>query len=450
MADTILLVEGDRDTGSVLRGLLLRGGVDVVAAAAETVALSLYDRVRPDAVLLDCAAEDSGRLDLLASLVARGAAVLALAAPGTAAAARALAVGAEQLLVTPVEADQLAAAVDRVRARLRLRREHDWLRARRLGRGGLERLGASAPMRALARRIEQAARDGRAPLLLVGELGTGKRWVARMVHEMDPMRRGPLIEVGSVGRATPVMDLELCGREAGTDEGEPRRVGLLEIADRGSVYFGEIGNLALDAQAKVAVVLATGMLARVGGTRALPVDVRVIAATDQDLPAAARAGAFDSALFDRLGPHAIRLPPVRERSREDRLALVDLLVVDLGKALADVPVECAPEARERLISAPWPGNLRELRAVLERALLLARGAPRLGVEHLPADLGDGRAFEADMAERMTRPIPLAEVEREYIERALRYHRGNRTRAAHDLGISRATLINKIKVYALDL
>jgi two-component system, NtrC family, response regulator AtoC len=449
MADTILWVVGDRGAGSTLRDLLVRSGADVVTAAAP-VALTLYDRVRPDVVVLDCAGDSSGVLEVLTSFVSQGAAVLALAEPGTVAAARALTLGAEQLLVTPVEPDQLAAAVDRVRARLHLRREHDWLRARRLGRGGLETLGPSAPMRTLARRIEQAARDGRVPLLLVGEVGTGKGWVARIVHELDPARHGPLIEIGSTGRTSATSETEVFGREAHPDDGEPRRVGLLEIADRGTAYVGEVGDLALDVQAQVASVLATGVLRRVGGTRDLPVDVRIIAGTAQDLPTAVRAGAFHSALFDRLGPHAIRLPPVRERSREDRLALVDRLMADLGRALPGAPSECTPEARERLISAPWPGNVRELRAVLERALLLARGGARLGVQHLPADLGDGRAFAADLAERETRPIPLAEVEREYIERALRYHHGNRTRAAHDLGISRATLINKIKVYALDL
>jgi two-component system response regulator AtoC len=307
-------------------------------------------------------------------------------------------------------------------------------------------------MQALARRIEQAARgqDARAPLLLVGEVGTGKRWIARLVHEMDPLRRGPLIEVGSPGRTPPGIEAEVFGREAGMAERDPRRAGLLEIADRGSVYFSEIGFLPSAAQTRLGTMLANGLLRRVGGSRDFAVDVRVIAATTQDLPAAVRAGVFHSALFDRLGPHAIHLPPLRARAREDRLALVDLLIADVGEKLPGVPSECAPEARERLISAPWPGNVRELRAVLERALLLARGAARLGVEHLPRDLGEERENRADPAERAARPIPLAEVEREYIERALRYHRGNRTRAAHDLGISRATLINKIKVYALDL
>jgi two-component system response regulator AtoC len=448
VADTILLLQGDRAGGTV-RDLLNLSGADVVTAAAGASALALHDRVRPDMVVLDDTSGDRPTLDLLASLAARGAMVLVIAAAGTPAAARALALGGQQVLVTPVEADEFRAAVDRMRAVVHLRREHNRSRARRLDRGGLEAFGSSPTMRALAVRLEEAASAAGAPLLLVGEVGTGKGWIARLVHEMDVSRKGLFLDVGAPDHV-PVPEVELFGREADMNGGEPRHAGLLEVADHGSVFFREIGDLGVGLQAKLAAVLGSGTMRRVRGSRDLALDVRVIAATTRDLSPAVRDGAFHAALFDRLGHHTIRLPAVRERTREERLALVDQLIALLHQRLPDVPGECAPEAAERLIAAPWPGNVRELRAVLERALLLSRGASRLGVEHLPPDLGDGPALHDERPGERARPVPLVAVEREFIERALRYHHGNRTRAAHDLGISRATLINKIKTFALDL
>jgi len=142
----------------------------------------------------------------------------------------------------------------------------------------------------------------------------------------------------------------------------------------------------------------------------------------------------------------LSLLPVRERSREDRLALLPLILQDLGPQMPGCPSACSAEALDRLLSAPWPGNVREMRNVLERGMILARGAPHIGVEHLPADLRKGGGG----GDRRHTALTLADVERQQIERALKFHGGNRTRAAQELGISRATLINKIKAYALDL
>jgi transcriptional regulator with PAS, ATPase and Fis domain len=151
----------------------------------------------------------------------------------------------------------------------------------------------------------------------------------------------------------------------------------------------------------------------------------------------------------------LTIPPVRERSREDRLALLTRLLGDLKPQLPGCPAECASEAIDRLVAAPWPGNVREMRNVLERAMILSRGQPAIGVEHLPADLrqrggGGGAGGGSGSGDRRYQPQSLSDVERAHIERTLRHHNGNRTRAALELGISRATLINKIKLYALTI
>ena len=168
------------------------------------------------------------------------------------------------------------------------------------------------------------------------------------------------------------------------------------------------------------------------------------AAQTRELPAEVSAGRFQEDLYERLSVMPLRLPAVRERSREDRLVLVTRILSDLRPQMPGCPRSCSAEALDRLLSASWPGNVREMRNVLERAMILARGAGQIGVEHLPADLRRGSS------ERRHQPLALAEVERVHIEKTLRFHGGNRTRSAQELGISRATLINKIKVYGLDL
>ena len=193
-------------------------------------------------------------------------------------------------------------------------------------------------------------------------------------------------------------------------------------------------------------MLETKTFRRLGGTREMTVDVRLVAATNRDIVAEVRAGRFREDLYYRLSVMPLRLPAVRDRSRDDRLALLTRILSDLAPQMPGCPSATSAEALDRLLSAPWPGNVREMRNVIERAMILARGAGQIGVEHLPADLRKGGSG----GERRHQPQALAEVERVHIEKTLKFHGGNRTRAAQELGISRATLINKIKIYQLDI
>jgi two-component system response regulator HydG len=255
------------------------------------------------------------------------------------------------------------------------------------------------------------------------------------------------VEVNCGGLSATFLDSELFGHEKGAfTDAKERKQGLLELADGGTIFLDEIGDLAIELQPKLLKALETKTFRRLGGTREVTVDVRLVAATNHDLPAEVKVGRFREDLFYRLSVMPVHLPPVRERSRDDRLALLTRLLGELRSQLPGCPAECTSEALDRLLSAAWPGNVREMRNVLERGMILARGAPAISVEHLPPDLRKG----ATGLDRRHQPQSLAEIERVQIERALRYHAGNRTRAALELGISRATLINKIKVYALDL
>ena len=453
MADNLLLIDDDADVLRAVGDYFERLGFEVYRETSGERGLDTFARLRPDVVLLDLHLPDLGGLEVLERLRGAGAAVILLTGQGDiATAVRAMQLGAEHFLTKPVDMGHLAAATARVLEKVHLSRQYALLRERDHQGEKPESLGVSPGMQELARQIGLLAASERTTVLLTGESGTGKGWVARLVHRLSPRASAAFVEVNCGGLSATFLESELFGHEKGAfTDAKERKLGLFELADGGTIFLDEIGDLAPELQPKLLRVLETKTFRRLGGTRELTVDVRLVAATNRELTSEVQAGRFRQDLFYRLSVMPLRLPAVRERSREDRLALVTRLLADLKPQLPGCPSECAAETLDRLLSAPWPGNVREMRNVIERAMLLARGAPTLGPEHLPADLRKaGGTGGGGGGERRHLPLTLADVERQHIERALRFHGGNRTRAAQELGISRATLINKIKVYALDL
>ncbi|MEX2155455.1 MAG: sigma-54 dependent transcriptional regulator [Gemmatimonadales bacterium] len=447
MADTLLLVDDD---ASVLRAIgdhFERIGYEVWRDSTGEQAIETFRRVRPEVVILDLHLPDASGLAVLEQLRRDNAAVILLTGQGDIeTAVRAMQLGAENFLTKPVDMAHLAAAAARVGEKVRLSRQNALLRARDHETEGLGSLGVSAAMRELGRQVELLAVTERSTVLLQGESGTGKGWVARVIHNLSPRSQGPFIEVSCGGLSASFLDSELFGHEKGAyTDAKERKIGLFELADHGTVFLDEIGELAPELQPKLLNVLETKKFRRLGGTRELAVDVRLVTATNRDLVTEVEAGRFREDLYYRLNVMPLTLPSVRERSREDRLELIARLLVDLRAQLPGCPAECGAEVLDRLLSAPWPGNVREMRNVLERAMILARGQAAIGVEHLPPDLR-----QRAPTDRRYQPQSLSEIERQHIERTLRHHSGNRTRAALELGISRATLINKIKVYSLNL
>ena len=459
MADSLLLIDDDADVLRAVGDYFERIGFEVYRETSGERGLDTFARLRPDVVLLDLHLPDLGGLEVLERLRGAGAAVILLTRQGDiATAVRAMQLGAEHFLTKPVDMGHLAAATARVLEKVHLSRQYALLRERDHQGEKPESLGVSPGMQELARQIGLLAASERTTVLLTGESGTGKGWVARLVHRLSPRASAAFVEVNCGGLSATFLESELFGHEKGAfTDAKERKLGLFELADGGTIFLDEIGDLAPELQPKLLRVLETKTFRRLGGTRELTVDVRLVAATNRELTSEVQAGRFRQDLFYRLSVMPLRLPAVRERSREDRLALVTRLLADLKPQLPGCPSECAADTLDRLLSAPWPGNVREMRNVIERAMLLARGAPALGPEHLPADLrkpggagGVGGGGGGSGGERRHLPLTLADVERQHIERALRFHGGNRTRAAQELGISRATLINKIKVYALAL
>ena len=447
MADTLLLVDDDAAVLRAIGDYFERIGYEVWRDGTAEQAMETFHRVRPDVVLLDVHLPDASGLDVLERLRREGAAVILLTGQGDIeTAVKAMQLGAENFLTKPVDMTHLSAAIARVAEKTRLSRQNARLRALDHEGEGLASLGVSPAMQEMARQIELLAASERSTVLLQGESGTGKGWVARVIHTHSPRSGGPFIEVNCAGLSATFLDSELFGHEKGAyTDAKERKVGLFELADHGSIFLYEIGELTLELQPKLLKVLETKKFRRLGGTRELSVDVRLIAATNRDLVREVETGRFREDLYYRLNVMPLVLPPVRDRSREDRLDLITRIISDLKTELPGCPSECTTDVLDRLLSAAWPGNVREMRNVLERSMILARGQPAIGIEQLPPDLR-----QRSSVDRRYHAQSLWEVERQHIERTLRHHSGNRTRAALELGISRATLINKIKAYSLNL
>jgi len=447
MADSLLIVDDDADVLQAVGDYFDKIGYEVFREATGEAGIAACIRHRPDAVLLDLRLPGMDGLQVLEELRLHDVAVLLVTGHGDiATAVRAMQLGAEHFLTKPVDMPLLAAAVARALEKVHLRRHNAVLAARLAPAGGDDVLGVSGPMRDLARQLGLLAQSERTTVLLTGESGTGKGWVAKLLHRLSARRESLFVDVNCAGLSATFLDSELFGHEKGAfTDAKDRKQGLFELADRGSLFLDEIAELATELQPKVLKAIEEKSFRRLGGTREIQVDVRLIAATNRDIAEAVRQGRFREDLYYRLNVIPLHLPALRERAREDRLALLRKLFTELRTELPESPGEISSEALERLLSYPWPGNIREMRNVLERALIVSHGAERLGPEHLPAEVGRRAAPASDH-----QPATLAEVERRHIERTLRRHGGNRTRAAEELGISRATLINKIKVYDLDV
>ncbi len=448
MAASVLLIDDDVDVLRSIGKYLEQLGYEVTRELNGEAGLATYERLRPDVVILDLQLPGMDGMEVLERLREQDALVVLLTGMGdVSTAVQAIQMGAENFLTKPVAMDHLAAATARVADKARLRRVNQALQSQGAPTHGADSLGTSSLMKDLAHQVGLLALSERTTVLLQGESGTGKGWVARLIHDMSPRCKAPFVEVVCGALSATVLDSELFGHEKGAFEGaRDRKQGLFEIADEGTIFIEDIADLTPELQPKLLKLLETKSFRRMGGTREVTVDVRLIAGTSKDMKAEVDADRMREDLYYRLSVMPLNLPPVRERPQEDQLALINRLLDELAGELSGAPTAIAPEALERLLSYAWPGNIREMHNVLERAMILGRGQEQIKVEHLP---GEFRA-RYGMGDRRHTPLTLDDLERQHIERTLRHHSGNRTRSAAELSISRATLINKIKRYSIKL
>ena len=447
MTRSLLLVDDDPQIVGMLGKHFDKEGWTVFRAVDPTSCAETYERERPDVVVLDLQLPGLSGLRLLEVLRARDpdAAVIMLTGHGDIeTAVEAMRLGAENFLTKPVELAHLSAAAGRAFEKVELRRRNRFWSEKQIESTDLAGLGRSGPMREIARQMELLATSD-TTVLLLGETGTGKGWAAHMIHARSNRSAAPIVEINCAGLSATFLDSELFGHEKGafTDAKDQKR-GLFEMADTGTLFLDEVGDLAPELQPKLLKALESRRFRRLGGTREIEVDVRLIAATNHDLEAQVKAGKFREDLYYRLSVLPMKLPPLRERSRDDVADLAVRMLLDLRRRIGRGPARFSPEAMSAIVHYGWPGNIRELRNVLERALIMAPDADVMLPAHLPTEIftavatGAGSDFE----------LTLAEVEKRHILRVLAHQNDNRSRAARALGISRATLYEKLHKYGL--
>jgi len=347
--------------------------------------------------------------------------------------------GAFDYVTKPIDPDELTHLVGRALERRRLRRDNERMRERidRLGPDD-NIVGDSPAMRKVLEMVRSVA-SADATVLIRGESGTGKELIARAIHTASERRYFPIVPVNCGAFPESLLESELFGHEKGAFTGALyTRKGKLEMADGGTLFLDEVGTVAPKTQVELLRVLETKEFTRVGGSKPIRVDFRVISATNQNLEKMVEAGAFREDLYYRLNVISILLPPLRER-RQDIPLLAQHFMARYARQMNKPFGEIDPEAMDRLVRHSWPGNVRELANAIERAMVVG-GPPRILADDLPFQLEPDR----------DRPNgdSLAEMERIHIERILEQEGWNVTRAAETLGIDRVTLYNKIRKYGL--
>jgi DNA-binding NtrC family response regulator len=448
MSHSILIIEDDvaalQDFGRLFETL----GWDVYRELSGEAGLASHGRLLPDVVLVDLDLPGIDGLEVVRQLRGSSSAVVMLAeADQQATAVQAMREGAEAFVVTPGPPEHLQAVVERAAEKSRLRRVNRTLIDRGASEGGPGALGESPPMVLLREAVADLARADSRVILIRGETGTGKRTVARLIHDLSPRASEPFIEFLPAASDPRELEAALFG-VAGSGEGDSggSRPGLLDSADGGTLLLHHLELAPLPLQERLEEVLDRGSFRRVGGVHEVPVDLRLMVTTSGDPEAAIEAGQLRRELCYRPGATGCSVPPLRDLPLEDLSRSVARMLRRIGPGMPGAPEAVSSGALERMIAHPWPGNYRELHQVLERAALQARGEDVIGVEHLPPEF---RARPGPFDRRHI-PLTMEEVERMHIERTLRHHDGNRTRSAGELGISRATLIAKIKKYAIPL
>ncbi len=444
MIPTVLIIDDEPSVGRSLTRVLTDRGwrVSVTHAAAEGLIRAQAER--PQVVLLDHHLPDADGPDVLSSLLEldpRVRVIVITAFGDTSLAVRFIKAGAFDFLTKPYEMEQLVHAVEAARrdsdAQLRLSLYH--LRETRSG-SVTRMVGESSAILEVLSIVEKVARSDATSVLLSGESGTGKELAARAVHELSDRAGAPFMDLNCSTFSETLLENELFGHEKGayTDARETK-LGLVELTDGGTLFLDEVADMPLMTQGKLLRFLDSRQFKRVGGTRDLDVDIRIVAASNKDIPTAIEAGTFREDLYYRLKVVSIHLPPLRERG-EDVLLLATHFLEQYGRKFNRRFDGLSPEAAEALANYAWPGNVRELKNVIERAVLLEDG-PVLKVEHLPREL----AREEHGLRFPEGAVPtLQDVEDQHVLRVLEHTGRNKSQAARLLGISRQSLLDRLK------
>ena len=439
----ILIIEDDPAVRHGMAAFLRANELEVDESETCQRATELFRSGSYDVVVADYSLPDGTSLDLLPQFkrLSEDTPFIILTAHGSIdLAVRAIKEGAEQFLTKPVESKALLVLVKRLLQQQRLRKKQEVATR--------EQAGPLDPFRGVSagiRRLEEQARlmlEWDSPVLILGETGSGKGVLARWIHAQGPRREEAFVNLNCAGLTRELLESELFGHERGAFTGAvAAKQGLLEVGHRGIVFLDEIGDMDPAIQPKLLKALEEKTFRRLGDVRDRVVDIRLIASTNLDLEDMVRAKKFRDDLYYRVSTLTLRIPPLRERP-EDIPILARSILQNVSRRMGKALVELQPDAEGLLLKYAWPGNLRELANVLERAMILQKG------DHLePRDLGLQPRPNAvpDPTEAL---LPLREMERLYVERVLQRTGGNVTEAAQILGMARRTLYDRLKTLGI--
>jgi two-component system response regulator AtoC len=446
LVDNVLVVDDERNIRTLVARVLAQDQIEVQGAGTGKEGLQMADEVSPDLVLLDLRLPDMDGMDVLRNLRTRHPEVAVIIITGFGqiqSAVEAIKVGATDYLEKPFEhLEKLKLAVSRALDEARAKREIRRLHGLQEKQYGVDQIiGDSEPTRTLRDLIHKVARSEAQTILIQGDSGTGKELVARGLHYESPRRDFPFMEVNCAAITETLFESEVFGHEKGAfTDAKAAKKGLMELADRGTLFLDEVSEMSPNSQAKFLRVLQERVFRRVGGTRDIRVDLRVITATNRPLETRVKEGLFREDLFYRLNVIPIHIPPLRER-REDVIPLARHFLTESNVRSHKSIKGFTPETERLMLTYPWPGNVRELRNLIERLVILG-ASDHIEPQHLPLQFA-AQAVELPRQEGPQEFRTLAEVERAYINQVMQRVEANKSKAAKLLGISRQTLRKKL-------
>ncbi len=454
---TILVADDDASIRSLLKQLLADDGFAVIEASTGVEVVEKVKESSPDLVIMDVRMPELDGIEALSRVKATNpkTAVLIMTAFGSSnAAIRAMELGAFDYITKPFELDKISHSVKRVLDYQDLTAEVEVLRDEISTLVQTERIVGNSPaMQEVYKTIGKVAKAD-ATVLITGESGTGKELVAEALHFNSNRRSGPLVKVSCAALPETLLEAELFGHEKGSFTGAmTQRRGRFEMADKGTIFLDEIGEMTVATQTKLLRVLQERKLERIGSSLPIKVDIRIVCATNKDLQKSVEQQKFRDDLYYRLNVINIHMPPLRDR-KEDIPSLVEHFLAKHRYSATAQPAAISEEAIRRLIEYNWPGNVRELENVVERAVVLSRGQIITSRElpfgeHEGGDGEEGDGGDEVKGDSSFFKKSVAQFEKDLIMKALRDANGNRSKAAEMLGIYRRLLYAKIKEYGLE-
>ena len=445
----LLIIEDEKSVRECCREVARSLGFHVQMAETREEAYRALDHSSPDAVLLDMRLPGCSGLDLLRDIKRRSPETVAIVMTGFAtvqSAVQAMKLGAYDYITKPFNFEELRLELERVTSHLKLTAENRVLREQLKSKQGFGQIvGHSPEMEKLYRIISKAAHSTH-PVLILGESGTGKELVARSIHYAGPYKDKPFIPVDCGSLVPTLIESELFGYVRGAFTGAVRpKEGLMAAAEGGTIFLDEVGELPIDLQSKLLRAIQEKEIRPVGGTRAIPINVRILAATNRDLDSAVMQGAFRRDLYFRLNVLTLRIPPLRERKQDIPLLIGHVL--DRINSATQMQHTVGEDALRVMLDYDWPGNVRELENCIERACTTC-SLPTIHVTDLPTQLQsftlptqpvDGKSHNTEIT-------PLEALEKEAILHAIQVLEGDKLEAARRLGIGKTTLYRKLKEY----